>query len=445
MARWLTSSGSNVIQHTVARMAIGGIVHDITVGRVAHEGVVREFWPTDASPGDSRIQWTSTPLTVTDSVEDPADAAATITFTAASGIYTYDNYPSADGAGVFLNPPANAAGEYLIKISSDPWADLISDHQFILPQTVPGTGTSTIDISISADDGTGNPVAATTVTKSVTFIATVRPADSENVWTANEKSLETITQGEAAITELQFNPSGNAQGIADTGSFTENWSSLFPSADGTGWTVTASLVSGDTPTGSAVDTALSLDTVREWQLVADTEGEDLTCALDVVVDDGTTPITKRVNMHSQWLVNTIPDPDWNTTPWSCTDAGYPQPLDSFVEIYLNFNADGSANLQMSSTELPLTTFATGSWFSGFAGDLNDYEVQVTDLNGIAIVSGQGEGWVRMSQAYELQGVTLPNLRTRTFNASVRKVGGLATTKAINVTIIAASNDGEPLP
>ena len=434
MARWLTSSGSNVIQHTVARMAIGGIVHDITVGRVAHEGVVREFWPTDASPGDSRIQWTSAPLTVTDSVEDPADAAATITFTAASGIYTYDNYPSADGAGVFLNPPVNAAGEYLIKISSDPWADLISDHQFILPQTVPGTGTSTIDISISADDGAGAPVAATTVTKSVTFIATVR--DGDNAWTANEKSLETITQGEIATTELQFNPSGNAQGFADTGSFTENWSSLFPSADGTGWTVTATLVSGDTPTGSAVDTALSLDTVREWQLVADTEGEDLTCALDVIVDDGTTPITKRVNMHSQWLVNAITDPDWNTTPWSCTDAGFPQSVALLIDVHLTFAADGTAKLEAESFAMPLTVFETGTWLSGFSGDLNDYECMIDNVNGGGITTGQTEGqWVRMAEVFTVEYTTRTIAKTYTFDASVRKVGGLATTKTITVDII----------
>ena len=476
MARWLVSDGTNAqeVQADAAKVAVGGVVKKILRACVADGGVVRQFWPPTATTTNPGIVWNTTAIAVRRTVVDPANAIASIVFSRDFGTYTYKNSPDADVTALYLNPPATAAGQYLIRVDQlsgtaltgtlATWIDLYaaSLHTWSLDQIVVGVLNASANISISEDNGGGSPVAATTVVKAVTFRAEVTSL-TKIAWTTDPYALVEIREGEDADCILTFTPNGWAVGDAFTsGSFTENWHQDAPDLSNAGiidrdgelivdsesvqinttfnaadFTVTATLSSGTAPTGSALGVALTLDAIREWTLLA-TTGENLTCSLNVVVSDGTTSVTKVISMNSQ-RTTLVPEPDWDTTGWSCTDAGYPQPLSSQVFVHLTFAADGSAKLEMESFVMPITTFETGTWLSGFTGDLNDYECMIDSVAGGGITTGQTAGiWYRMAEVFTIEYATLNPLKTRTLNASVRKVGGLATTKVITVTVIAAS-------
>ena len=123
MARRLLVSDGTLAQEAqplALKVAIGGVVKRIKQMACVENGIVRQFWPPAAGNADPRIAWNNTPLTVSESVEDPADSFATITFNRSLGTYTHDNYPLADIGGTFLSPPLDGTagddGKYLIEI-----------------------------------------------------------------------------------------------------------------------------------------------------------------------------------------------------------------------------------------------------------------------------------------------------------------------------------------
>ncbi|GAH01032.1 unnamed protein product, partial [marine sediment metagenome] len=287
----------------------------------------RQFWPTVEPTGDPNINWSTVPLTVTESVVDPLDSVASISFSRDLGTYTYKNHPSSDASGIYLNPAVSGAGQYLIKVDQvsgtaltgtlATWIDLFSaaTHIWSLDEAVVGELSALANISISQDNGAGSPVAASTVVKSVTFCSEVRD-ESKISWSTEPYNLVEIKESEDADCILTFNPSGWAVGDADTsGSFTENWHkdapdpgnstiiardgstivdyaglALITSFDAAEYTVNATLVSGTPPegngannvinsadnvinvadnvvtVGSPLGTDLTLDQVRQWTL-----------------------------------------------------------------------------------------------------------------------------------------------------------------------------------
>ena len=460
--RWLTSNGSIVLEHTVAKIVVGGIVRPITKAIVVDQGVARQFWPFEAAVTDPRITMTTDPVTINRRQVDPDDSAAVLNVNRYWGFATYANYPFADGNFPCLNPgltgDASDNGKYLIRVDqltgdviggASPlatWIDFnsVPDHDWRLIVTTPGTATATANLSISQDDGAGNPVASTTVVKPITFNSEVT-AVADISWNTLQRDLVENKESVDADVALTFNPSGFATGSADTsGSFNDAWHIDSPAvADPENYTVQVNLVSGDAPTGT-LGSPLTLDEVREFTLTA-TTGETKNNALDVVVNnliDLGNSVTKRVTM-SVSRGTPLPDPDWDVTFWSCTDAGFPQPFSEPATVNLEFLADGSATLKMETTVLPETTFETGTWLSGFSGDLNDYECMINNLSGGGIISGQSQGvWYRMAELFTLAFFTNTLSEQYTFNANVRKVGGLTKTKQIQVNMTLASG-GQP--
>ncbi len=282
-----------------------------------------------------------TNFTVIKSVSDPSDAFSTVSFSRLLGTFTYDNYPNADVLEPYLNPPLSGLaaddGKYLIRVDQvsgtaltgtlSTWVDInsLATHTWSLDQSVVGVLGAVANIAIAPDNGSGSPVAANRITRTVTFSSEVRTA-SDVVWTEDPYALVEMTENKDATCILTFNPDGFTVGDADTsGSFQEKWhvdspyvgiallvdrflaflvdrfgefiEPRNPEATLQGFTVNATLVSGVAPTGSTLGADLTLEQVREWTLTAE-DGEDFNCALDVTVSDGTTPITKRITMNS---------------------------------------------------------------------------------------------------------------------------------------------------
>lgn len=455
--RWCVSDGSNVIEFADARIAIGGVVKTISAACVAHEGIVRHFWPPAAGLADSNIKWTTDALTVTQQAIDPLDSYASITFYRDSGEYIYKDFPEADVISAYLSPPVSGANQYMIMVHQvsgtaltgtlDTWIDLNSaaSHTWSLDETAAGSLSAVAQISIAQDDGAGSPVYSTMVLKTVTFASTVVSA-TDIIWSTLQRDLIEIKTTENADCVLTFNPAGFAVGAADSsGSFTENWHIESPSlADPENFTVYVTVISGTNPTGSALDTLLTLDQVREWTLATAAAGDDFSCELDVTVDDlvpAGNDVTKRITMNS--VRNTVvAEPAWTTTAWAATDAGFPQGAALDVFVYLTFDIDGTATLEMETTAMSLTEFETENWFDTpppTAGELNDYEVMLDYQNGAGIQSPMVFGtWYRMTETRVftvLYTTRLNNAKTYRLYANVRKVGGTAIQKTITITVI----------
>ena len=123
MARRLLVSDGTLAQEAqplALKIAVGGVVKRIKKMACVENGIVRQFWPPAPGNEDSRITWNNTPLTVSESVEDPADSFASITFNRSLGTYSHKNYPLADAIGSYLSPALDGTagddGKYLIKI-----------------------------------------------------------------------------------------------------------------------------------------------------------------------------------------------------------------------------------------------------------------------------------------------------------------------------------------
>jgi hypothetical protein len=431
MARRLViSDGSNAQEASAYKIAVGGLVKPVLIGMCSENGIVRQFWPPAASSEDPVITWTDSALTVNESVADPADSIASITFTRSLGSYSYKNYPGADGGGTFLNPPLDGTGgddgKYLIRVDQTggdaltgtlaTWIDInsLASHVWSLDETVVGASSATANISISQDDGGGNPVAATTVVKVVTFNSEVRTASSI-VWNTIQRDLVEIKQAEDATCILTFNPDGFATGDADTsGSFNEAWHILSPNVpDPQNYTVTVALISGTAPTGSALATPLTLDAVRQWTLLA-TSGEDLSCALDVEVDTIPTsvPVVKRVTMNSQRSLSILPV--WTTAQWIITDANTP----TDATITLGIDGIGRGFLRTFEQE-------TEDWHvdAPTPSDLNNYECRLYLVADGGDVTGSAtETWLRLTSEVSWNFALGSDFTTWVVEVGVRWIG-----------------------
>ena len=310
--RWVVSSGTNAVEIFTAKVAIGGVVKSITKAACVELGIVREFFPTAAGYNDSRITWTADAITIKQTAVFNNPSSALINFNRSLGSYYYNNAPSADVTGIYLNPPVTGAGQYLIRcdqVSGDAltgtlatWIDInsLSEHEWSLDRSPEGTSNAVANISIAQDDGVGAPESATTVVKSCTFISEVTGAGFIS-WNSTQADLVEIKEGEDADCVLTFNPDGFAVGEADTsGAFTQSWyvnAPVVPNPEE--YTVQFDLISGTTPTGT-LGSPLTLDVSRAVTLLA-TTGEDLSCELDVTVDNLVpvgSGVTKRVTMNS---------------------------------------------------------------------------------------------------------------------------------------------------
>ena len=334
--RLVISDGTNAKDATRYLVAQGGVLKPILRALVAQGGILRQYWPGFDDGSDPRITWDANTINVTESVLDPADSQATITFARATGLFTYDNYPAADVVAGFLSPALDGTGadngKYLIRAvqvsgtalvgTLGTWLDLNADHNWYLPRTTIGADVAVATISIAQDNGAGAPVALTQIDKTVNFSSEVRSATGDIRWTTVQRDLVEIKETVDADCDLTFYPAGNAVGDADTsGAFNETWHVDYPSVSSPGsFTVKATLVSGTAPTGYALGSALTLDAQRSWKLLA-TTGEDLSCELDVEVTDGVTPVVKRVTMNSQRAAGP-PTVTWTTYPWAIIDTGF---------------------------------------------------------------------------------------------------------------------------
>ncbi|MBT8438176.1 MAG: hypothetical protein KJO91_00510 [Gammaproteobacteria bacterium] len=478
MARLLVSDGTVAKQAGSYKIAQNGVVKPILRACVAENGIVRQYWPTTSPSTDPRIVWNTTAFTVTESVQDPLDAEASIVFTRSLGTYQYDAYPLADVAGQYLAPAldgtASDDAKFYIKVDQvsgtaltgtlGSWVDLNSAATLTwsLDQTVVGTLSATANISIK-------DAAGITVVKLVTFSSSV-VSESDIVWSTTQYDLVEIKESADADCVLTFNPLGYATGEADTsGSFNEAWHVDSPNlgvqtifdrngdeivdrfgdvinsrdTDANEFSIKATLVSGTAPTGSALATVLPLNVLREWTLLA-TTGENLSCELDIEIDTVPTsaPIVKTITMNSQ-RTDASATPVWNTNAWTLTDSGFKQELALLGDVTVSFPLAANATATIQNTNGSDETYNV-AWLP--AGETaSDYELRVSQVSGSATLTSHTDGvWYNAGtqRDFVIEYATLATARTSVFTVSVRKIGDLAVDKTMTINV-AEDNGGAP--
>jgi hypothetical protein len=465
MARLLVSDGTVSKQAGKYQIVVNGVVKPILRALAVKDGICRQYWPTVEPTTDQRIVWDTTSLAVNESVQDPIDAEATITFTRLTGIYTYDNYPWADTSGQYLSPgldgTAGDDGLYFIKVTQTSgtaltgtlgsWIDLNSaaTHVWSLDESVIGTLGAVANISV-------NNAAGVTVVKIVTFASTV-VTGSDIGWSTTQADLVEIKESVDADCDIYFYPAGYSIGDADTsGSYNEEWNTASPDVGvntildrfGAGivdrdgvlieyrgptaadYSVKTTLVSGTAPTGSALATALSLDVVRTWKLLA-TTGENLVCALDVEVDTIPTsnPVVKRITMNSERSdVNT--DNVWTTAAWTLRD----DVSDRVTGATLTMGNDGTTIGKIITDAVQ----EDEDWNTNAptVADPENFEVMLTSTGIVGLITGSAVGvWINLASTQAWSVTTAAgNYLEWQWSVSVRRIGQLEVTKVVSVEI-----------
>jgi len=470
MSRKLVVSKDGLAKRaTTYKIAVGGVVKAITKAMVAHEGVVRQYWPDDTPPDPppARMFWGTDPINIIQSEIDPLDCQAIIGLDRAAGICTYNNHPSVNVNFIYMNPPLGVSetGLYLVKMdqltgtivgSLGTWIDLASVDFFTwhVAQTVVGEATATGNMSMAVDDGFGAPETGTIEVRPLTFSATVTPSGDGLAWTTAERTLYSATVAVDAVCELQFMPTGIASGIAMTfGSFTESWHTddpLVEPAVAATFDVRVNVISGDALDGSsdATGTDLPLDSFRSWTLTS-VEGEDKTTVLDVIVTNTISmeTVTKRVNMRSVYLTDD-PQP-LPIGDWTLTDEEWPQAKGELGEAVIRFEPTGLCYGKRSNDNSPpAETQGSGEWSPVLPPDNpENYEVKLEAVGFGGNVEPPmilGE-WYTLDQVREwtIPVTTIPRVQTHLYRAYYRVFGGVSQT--IDITIIVGGDDGSTPP
>jgi hypothetical protein len=317
------------------------------------------------------------------------------------------------------------------------WVDLNSQSDFIysLLQSVIGTSTGLVNVSIAADDGAGAPVAGTTVLKPVTFIATVNASGggaSKIVWTTVQRDLVEIKEGENADCVFSFNPAGYATGDADTsGAFSDDWHEDSPLVtDPENYTVQVNLISGTAPTGSALGVPITGDIGGVWTLATTAPDENLSNELDVIVDDTIISVTKRITMNSQYTVpaTTVV---WTTTQWNLDDVADDP---NFAGVIITVDDDGV----VKATYLNKPGSFNEDWHSDAPtpSDTANFEAELHVVSGDpADITGALDEFINLATA---TGWTIKQkdfaFRNYQLELSIRRIGEIAVTKPITILL-----------
>ena len=461
--RFLISDDGVAKQVQKYAVAVDGQSREIIRAAVAQGGVVRQYYPHVPDDDDERITWGTTTLNVRQQSVFPDGSHASIWFVRGNGFFQYKNFPNADLFATYLQPPLDGTpaddGKYLIRASivsgsnlsgspTEVWLDLNADPQYLWEAVVNAAGQfkqSQYIFSIAADDGAGNPVASTQISRTINFDSEVLDlAGSELIWDQVQRDLVEVKEGEDADCSVSMQPTGTCIGDADTtGSFVDRW--ITDGADSLGYTVRADLVSGETPEGSSLGVDLPLDTVREWTLTAGiievaSLGEDLNTTLDITVTDTLLVVstTKRVTMNAVRTEPSVP-PVWNTDQWNLSDVGHAQPESHNVNAHVIFQLDGTAIGRIDNDNLDEVQ-ETDPWLPA-GEDASDYEVKSRGSQ--FLTSHVDNQWYPMTseQHFLFEHITLPKIRTFVSELSVRKIGSLTITKDLATTVTGAIDDG----
>jgi hypothetical protein len=265
----------------------------------------------------------------------------------------------------------------------------------------PGQELGEITFSIAEDDGAGQPLAGTTVVKTINFIAEL--TGSNLTMTTIPWILECIKVQEDAIIHVLTTPIESEGEAFVTGNecnqevlreiYAREWNSSFK--------VQVDQVSGDPVLGEQLGVELDTTVRRTWYIEATTDGEDFNAVIDLTITDGISSTTKRITMHvSRTDENAGSDISTDFTQFDSIKDFFVQPdketplQDTLTEI--SFLPDGTVTAQTSAG--PYVNFPQiWNTNSPTVPDPENFEIRCTLINGDDIPDGSPlDLWINLS-------------------------------------------------
>jgi hypothetical protein len=309
-----------------------------------------------------------------------------------------------NGTIVKITPPAPAG--------TSEWHDVLEEgtvgvyENYLLNSTGSvGQVLGSADVSVAEDDGAGEPLGGTVVTKTIDFIAEL--TGSNLTMTTIPWILECIRVQEDAIIHVLTTPIESEGEAFVTGNecnqevireiYAQEWNSSF--------TVQVDQISGDAISGPDLGVELTTDVRRTWFIEATADGEDFNAVIDLTISDGTASVTKRITLH-------VKRTDESTDPGSDISTDFTQ-FDSIKDLFVQ--PDAVTPLEDTLTEM--TFYSNGEviaytnhpggpyvnfpqvWNvnSPTVADPENYEIRCTMLQGDDIPDGDVlDMWLNLS-------------------------------------------------
>lgn len=410
------------------RVAFNGTVYAPTRIVVACGGTAREVWPI--GPGDPIIgvMGTDTKLAI-DTVSEPGLATAYWKYLNPSGRVEWSNTPAPNvngtGSETAITPPPYQSGQWIMRMVpvsgsiSGPlgWRDALTQPEWTVSNNIPGTtNTAQGQFSIARDNGAGAPLVSTLISRTVNFRAEVVGSTgnpgfqfSSNPWVLEDITTEKVAETSIEVFLDPYNSIGTVKGFEGI-SGTPNrkkYDEVYAQPATQGEQVRLSLISGDTGqiTGSPTDTWLPLSFVtgdlgHEWELEADTAGEDYSAEVRLEFNDSFGNIvSKAVSLRSA-REDTAPEPtdaiDWDGKDYYGDDIGaFATP----PQLRFTVRSDGTVSYQSFVLGPSGTTGPDFLWHDDAPNLTNpqNYLVRLRVLSGIAPTSGPAIAtWLSMS-------------------------------------------------
>lgn len=357
-------------------IALDGVVNSIAEGYVAEGGVVRQFWPPTVEDGNGIVLTTDTEESYATKEVGQGPVDALCSWNCRTGQLVLSNEdefkfvsvlaPAPRGAGQYLIRVELVSGDVLLEFPSGEWHDVyeygnlgIFSNYLRNGNTVQSVVSGEVTVSIAIDDGAGDPVLSTVVSKTVTLKAEII---GDNLsWTTAPWSLSSVRVNEYAAVAILTVPSGfgfeNEAFITgntwqDLEGFNDNYNEVIREIYAVEWgpqfTVQVDVISGSV-SGSETGVVLSTDVTRLWEVTAPDPLDDNTATVNVTISDGVSSVVKQVTMRAAQLTEqTEPGSDLSDE-FTRFDAiadiweDFDNPPPPVARLTLTVNTDGTIN------------------------------------------------------------------------------------------------------
>jgi hypothetical protein len=405
-------------------ISLNGESNSVAEGYVADEGVVRQFWPPTVIIDDPIVLTTDTELSYASHPVSEGEVRAICNYDARTGRLVLSNEDTVYFSSV-LAPPPRSAGQYVCRFTivsgditthfvDDTWHDVFEEgnlgvfenylpNSFPVQSFVEGQGT----FSIAIDDGAGQPVGGTIVSKTIDFKAELI-GDNLSFTTAPWQLID-VRYNEPAYCILLCVPSGfgeaNEAFITGNEHLLEVVREIYAVEWGPQFTIQVDEVAGSV-TGEPTGVPLSTDVRRLWRVDADTPQTSNSATIDVTINDGISSVTKQVTMLAQYDFDGPGNPgdpseisddftqyDNLLDTWSPGQNNEPDESRVTLSIFPDgtLNATGLNNGPYANfpqdwhTDAPATT------------DANEYEVRLTSMGNALQAGSDATGqWLNLS-------------------------------------------------
>lgn len=193
------------------------------------------------------------------------------------------------------------------------WHDVLEEgtiarYDNYLSNNSVGIKNGQVILSFAEDDGTGNPVADTIVSKTINLIAEVvsdRITMSTIPWTLDNVEVNELAEVAVLVTPKGWWDEVNQINIPDsviTGEFGHpkgiQESEIYAVNLNNDVRVQCDVISGAV-IGDDTGVSLSTDEQRQWKIEADEPDEIVNAVIDITISDGLESVTKRITMRAE--------------------------------------------------------------------------------------------------------------------------------------------------